>query len=195
MRFTRREINERILETPFILNRVSVKPINILDVGACESPLALMLASMGHNVTALDLRKYPFTHPNLTSTIGDITKFHQAQKFDLVICLSTLEHIGLEVYGGKKNTQGDYLAIKNIYKLLKPGGKLLLTTPLADMDKTHELWKEFSQRTLIDLLAMFSRVKVLIGEKRSDQNWHIVDKLTPKNGNTPTGVALVEAFK
>ncbi len=194
-RFTRREVNERILETPFILGRIPTNPVRILDVGACESPLSLMLASMGNDVTALDLREYAFPHPNLKSVVSDITKHNQTKKFDVIICLSTLEHIGLEVYGSKQISKGDKLAVKNMFNLLKPGGKLLLTTPLANVDKTHELWREYSIETLSKMMEDFSKVTILIGAKNSNQQWNITDKIDTNGTQTPIGVALIEAIK
>jgi len=68
---------------------------------------------------------------------GDIrkTKFSE-NTFDLAICISTLEHIGMDnkIYGYGKNDNdfGSQLeAMKEIYRILKPGGKLLLTLPFG----------------------------------------------------------------
>mgnify|MGYP001608894620 FL=1 len=65
-KLTVRQINERILEIPFVLSKVSG---SVLDVGSNESPISLMLASMGHKVTSLDLRISSFNHLNNVSTV------------------------------------------------------------------------------------------------------------------------------
>lgn len=48
---------------------------------------------------------------------------------DLVICISTLEHIGLGRWGDPLIVDGDIRAMKEAYRILKIGGLLVLTIP------------------------------------------------------------------
>ena len=64
-------VNERIIEVPFVLQRLP-KSGRILDVGCSNSALSLQLACMGYQVTAIDVRHYPFSHPNLKFYQEDI---------------------------------------------------------------------------------------------------------------------------
>lgn len=50
--------------------------------------------------------------------VGDITKFDCGRQFDLVSCFETIEHV--PVYNE---------AIANLFKLVKPGGLLLVSSP------------------------------------------------------------------
>lgn len=194
-RLTRREINERILEMPFVLSRVSGC---VLDVGANESPVSLMLASLGHKVTALDLGISAFNHSNIENVQADITKWKRENYFDTVICLSTLEHIGLEVYGGKKNSNGDRLAINNIYVSLKPRGKLLLTVPVSAKYFNTPSWRSYDLISLKKLLLKFGKVNLRFGIRDDKQHWSLVNTI-PKNHpfdpHMPSAVALIEAIK
>jgi SAM-dependent methyltransferase len=49
--------------------------------------------------------------------------------FDAITCVSTIEHIGCFVYGQFVDRFGDEVAMRHMRKLLRPGGRLLLTTP------------------------------------------------------------------
>lgn len=152
---TRRFVNERVVELPWVLGNLPPPPVRILDVGACESPLALMLASIGYQVTAVDLRPYPFTHPNLEAVTGDITRWLPAQYYNIIICLSTLEHVGLPVYAGAVMSDGDVRAVKQMWQLLRPGGQLLLTVPLARRYRVRPAWREYDIGTLKSRLRLF----------------------------------------
>lgn len=83
----------------------------------------------------------------------------------MAISLSTIEHIGLGVYGdsndGVQNhlNDADQKAAKSIYNLLKPGGLFVLTVPFGkpvtsafqrvyDTKRLNELLKPFSIKSL-----------------------------------------------
>ena len=122
---------ERMVEVPFVFRHVNV-PIggSILDFGCVESPLSLHLANVGYRVTGVDLRPYPFTHPNLRTIRADIRAAAlPAGGFDAVISLSTLEHVGLNAYGGIESADADLEVMAVFRRALRPGGRLLLTVP------------------------------------------------------------------
>lgn len=183
---TRCEVNERVVETPFVLANLPRRG-KVLDVGACESPISLMLASLRYQVTALDLRPYPFDHPNLQVKVADITRWRSSDQYDVIICLSTLEHI-----------LTDSRAIANMWASLRPGGKLLLTTPAAVDPATYPGWRSYSLRQIRRLLAKkFVVVKHWLGTKDDQQHWQLVAKMVSQSqkGTTPTAVHLIVARK
>src|SRR3989442_9806581 len=83
---------ERIVEVPFVLRHLDAPPgSRILDFGCSESPVALHLASLGYQVLAVDLRPYPFPHPNLTVIRGDfLAATLPASSVHVVIALSAV---------------------------------------------------------------------------------------------------------
>lgn len=192
---TIRQVNERILEIPFVLSRIHG---TVLDIGSNESPVSLMLASLGHKVTSLDIRISSFNHLNIENVQMDITGWKRESYYDTVVCLSTLEHIGLEVYGGMQMKNGDQLAIDNIFTSLKPGGKLLLTVPASVKYHITPTWRSYDVKSLKSLLKKFKSLKIEFGIRDLEQNWYLVDKIPDKHlfdPRMPSGVALVEATK
>jgi SAM-dependent methyltransferase len=134
-------VNERIVETAYAFCALAAvePPAPILDVGATESSLALSLASLGFNVTALDPRPYPLDHPNLEVVVGAVEELNADEpRFAAALCISTLEHIGTGEYGQTANDGADEAAIRRIHALTQPGGVLVLTTPFGHARKGEE---------------------------------------------------------
>lgn len=131
---TRLDINERIIENPFVFQHLpKSKKTKILDIGSCETIMPIQLASLGYQVTGMDIRPYDLTHPNLKFIQEDICQTTlPKESFDVITCISVIEHIGLDTLYGKSHKQtSDKKALQQMYKLLKPGGELILTTPVA----------------------------------------------------------------
>ena len=152
---------------------------------------------MGHKVTSLDLRISSFNHLNINNIRADITKWSKPDYFDTVICLSTLEHLGLEVYGGHKLHNGDQMAIDNIFASLKSGGKLLLTVPASVSFQITHTWRSYDTYSIKKLLTKYKSVNIRYGI-RIDQKWQVVAKIPEKfdfDPHMPSGVALIEAYK
>lgn len=85
--------------------------------------------------------------------IADITKpnkFLHDKTFDIIVCVEVLEH-----------TLNPFSAIRNIYRLLKPSGALLLSVPFNF--RIHgplpDCWR-FTEHGLRELLRKFSQVEI-----------------------------------
>ncbi len=126
-------MDERVIDYPFAHGNLGLlSGAKILDVGCLGSILPIELASLGHQVWGLDLGEYPLSHPNLTFVKGDATHMPFADGFfDAVVAISTIEHIGLGRYGDEDDSQSDRKAVEEIRRVLKPGGRLLLTVPFG----------------------------------------------------------------
>jgi 2-polyprenyl-3-methyl-5-hydroxy-6-metoxy-1,4-benzoquinol methylase len=116
-------INERSIELQFVFKCLSQKwPKTVLDVGTGATALPHLIRNCGFLVTAIDnIRDYwPFGLINRHYYVinDDITKTHLKDTFDFITCVSVLEHI--------RDHRG---AIRSMFKLLKPGGHLVLTFP------------------------------------------------------------------
>lgn len=128
-------INERIVEVPFVLNNLSKLPVDaeVLDVGCAESILPIQMASLGYRVWGIDLREYPYEHPNFTFRKADACTVDFGNiRFDVVSAVSALEHFGLSAYGHASSKQrADVAAMENFYRLLKKGGVAIITVPFG----------------------------------------------------------------
>ena len=103
--------------------------VKVLDVGSTESLLIYELLHRGYAVLGIDQR--PYQEPNKYTEIMDITHHYLSykKKYDYIVAISTVEHIGLGAYGDIKNNIGDKEAIINIANLLQPNGYFIITLP------------------------------------------------------------------
>lgn len=116
-------INERPIEFAFLFRQlVNLWPKKVLDVGAGMTSLPHLMRNCGFHVTATDNIKdyWPRGMINRHYHVlnDDITQTTLTDSYDVITCVSVLEHI-------KEHQE----AIKSMYKLLVPGGRLILTCP------------------------------------------------------------------
>lgn len=147
-RFTVGEIHERIVEVPFVFRTLARAPAGgrVLDVGSAESTVAFSLAALGFRTIALDPRGYPLPHPRLQAVQEDIARWAGPGEgsLDAIVCLSTLEHLGLKAYGAPSNDGDlDRHTMSRFLSWLKPGGLLALTAPfgrraVSDFERTYD---------------------------------------------------------
>ena len=127
--------SERDVEYDFAYRNVVGSGLKILDIGGCDSLLPLFLAKAGHHVTVYDFRKYPERHPNLTVIQGDfLSNDLPAGSFDLVILISTIEHIGLGGYGAPEYSNADFTVMKEVNRILIDKGKVVVTFPFNEKE-------------------------------------------------------------
>lgn len=176
VRFLVETKSERIVEIPLVLGNLPTTKATILDVGCRYSLLSIQLASLGHKVYGLDINPYTKEHPNFIFNQGDILKPpYKKAFFDMAISLSTIEHIGLGVYGdtndGAQNhlNDADQRAAKSIYNLLKPGGSFILTVPFGK-PITSAFQRVYDTKRLNDLLKPF-RIKSIEVFKADNGYW------------------------
>ena len=136
--------SERDIEYDFAYRSVTGRQSRILDVGGCDSLLPLVLCKDGHRVTVYDFRPYAGRHPNLSVIQSDFLRNTlPAGSFEVVLMISTIEHIGLGAYGAPVLQDGDFRAINQARRLLVDGGKLVLTFPFNQEERlftSFERW-------------------------------------------------------
>ena len=127
---TRLLVTEQVLENALILRHLG-EATDILDFGGFESTLPLSLNAMGRRVTVLDQRPYPFAADGLTTIRADVLQplAGLEARFDLTYSVSTIEHVGLGMYGSPVHDEGDRVALTHLWATVRPGGTLAFTVP------------------------------------------------------------------
>jgi SAM-dependent methyltransferase len=123
-------------EYPWALERAGLAPgSRVLDVGCGDSVFPVYLASLAHRVAAVDVE---FT-TNLGALHGLSTGYTRAdmrtlpftdEEFDAVFCISVIEHLPESQIP---------VAMQELRRVLKPGGRLLLTTDYYE-DASERIW-------------------------------------------------------
>jgi len=127
-------VGEREIEYPWVYKRVSdLRDCRVLDVGAKRGlPITDLLLDQNTVYTIDSSLPESFSRGRLTAVKGDIrqTSFDDGF-FDAVVAVSTLEHVGV---AGRYDVdaadeEGDSHAMREIDRILRPGGRALLTLP------------------------------------------------------------------
>lgn len=132
---------------------------HILEIGSGEGYGIEYLSSKADQYTAID--KFPSQY-NISDSEKKKVHFHQMSvpplenladnTFDFVVSFQVIEHI-----------KDDNFFIREIYRVLKPGGKLILTTPNREMSITLNPWhiREYLSNELENLVKKtFSNVEM-----------------------------------
>lgn len=129
-------LSERVVEVPWVMRNLPVGHRRVLDTGTANAPLAYqrLLCRLDADVQGADL--VPFELPGVRCTVADLRQlpFPDAS-FDAALCISTLEHVGMdnEVYfdssGQPVDEQGDLTALRELGRVTRPGGRVLVTVP------------------------------------------------------------------
>jgi SAM-dependent methyltransferase len=125
-------------EYPWALERAQLAPgARVLDAGCGASIFPIYLAAQGYQVSAIDLAPpigLDAQHGlHVDYRQGDITALPWPDVyFDAVFCISVIEHLGHE----RVKT-----ALAELRRVLRPGGRLLLTTDYYERADAR-LWYE-----------------------------------------------------
>lgn len=107
---------------------VEADPEWLLDVGS--TALLVGILSQVLPVTSVDVRPLPVELPGLTCQRGDITALpFEDGTVPMASSMSVIEHIGLGRYGDALDAHGSERACRELQRVLRPGGRLLLSFP------------------------------------------------------------------
>jgi len=162
--------NERSVEVPWALQRIGGAR-RVLDVGCSTSDYLAELAQeeqpASRQVYGLD-PDAPQPIRNVGIVRGTVVSppFPTAS-FDLILCISTVEHVGLPIYGQHEFPHGDILAMRHVRRLLAPGGRLLLTVPFGRA-QVNPWFRIYGRGSLRRLAGGFRALSVAFYRLRSD---------------------------
>jgi 2-polyprenyl-3-methyl-5-hydroxy-6-metoxy-1,4-benzoquinol methylase len=118
---------------------------DVLEIGCGSGEFAAWMAASGaHSViaedfspAAVEIASQAPPQRGLSFAVGDIQSIiHVAERFDLVISCETIEHV-----------PNPSKAVRELARVLKPGGTVLLTTPnYLSITGAHRIWREATGR-------------------------------------------------
>jgi SAM-dependent methyltransferase len=114
------------------------RPQRHIDIGSRIDGFVAHVAAF-REIEVLDLRTLDSVdHPNIHFTVADLTKLDPKleNSSDSISCLHAIEHFGLGRYGDELNPAGHLLGFANMVKMLKPGGRLYVSFPIASQSST-----------------------------------------------------------
>ena len=125
---------------------------NILEIGSGLGRVSQYIVKDFDNVTLSDfsdeyipILKKKF--PNNKVIQIDLTKCNIKNKYDCIICCNVIEHI-----------ENERLAILNLYRMLRPGGILIIQVPACpflynEIDKSIYHYRRYTKKSLHTLLS------------------------------------------
>lgn len=175
--------DERVIELPWVLARL--RPGRALEIGYAfaEPPyLAALLGAGFDELTGVDLAGAEV--PGLTTVQADVRELPFGNgSFDLVLCVSTLEHVGADNtgYGLEAETDGEsrLTALRELRRVLASQGRALITVPCGEPGDYG--W--FRQEDVHGWTRLFTRAGFFVEEQEvyelTEEGWRTAPELDP----------------
>ena len=159
-----RWIDERIVEYPWLFSRLPERPGNLLDAGSVLNHAFILCHPklQARDVTIMTLA--PEAHcawqKRISYVYGDIrSMIFRDEAFDDVVCLSTLEHVGLDnqcfhsspVAQTPAEPESHLLAVRELRRVLKRGGRCFISVPFGRHDR--QSWQQIFNGEMIEKLV------------------------------------------
>ncbi|AEF85541.1 conserved hypothetical protein [Treponema primitia ZAS-2] len=135
-------------------------PHNHIDIGSRIDGFVAHIASF-RSIDVLDIRPLAKSIPNIKFVQQDFTvplKTELIESYDSVSCLHALEHFGLGRYGDPINPDGYLLGLKNLYAIIKKGGKLYFSVPIGPQRLEFNAHRVFSMKYLLSLFDKYYNI-------------------------------------
>ena len=195
--------DERAIEIPWCLARYDGER-RVLDVGyAFAEPayLAGLAALKAAELIGVDLAAAEV--PGVRPVVADVRELPLRDgELDLVLCISTLEHVGRDntVYAvdAARDERGDEAALRELRRVLARDGRLLVSVPTGEAD--DQGWQV--QRPPEDWIARFERCGFLVFEDelyvRAADGWRtarLADARAARYGEHGAGAVLLAELR
>ena len=154
-----------MIELPWVLARLRGDRAIEVGYAFAEAPyLAALLQAGFDELTGVDLAEADV--PGMTTVRADVRELpFERDTFDLVLCVSTLEHVGADNSGLRPRSRGRsasrLTALRELRRVLAPGGRLLITVPCGEPDDYG--W--FRQDDVRGWTRLFTRAGFFIEEQ------------------------------
>jgi SAM-dependent methyltransferase len=152
--------DERAIEIPWTLSRYAGEQ-RVLDIGTANAEPAYVEGL--RELYAPELVTVDLAEP--ADVLADVRALpFEDGRFDVVFCVSTLEHVGLDnsAYGidATRDENGQEAALRELYRVLARDGRLLVTVPTGERD--DQGWQ--LQRAPREWISVFEQGGFLVFE-------------------------------
>ncbi len=182
-------LDERVVEYPWILSRLSVGQGRLLDAGSSLNHEMVLdhpkLKNKDITILTLAPERQCFWNRGISYVYHDLRDIpFREDFFDEIVCLSTLEHIGMDntklyikspLY--REQSVTDYLdAGLGLLRTLKKGGRLLVTVPYGRIE-AFQWFQQFDAVLLKDFIeTMKVRTSAATFYRYTERGWNISDQ-------------------
>jgi len=156
--------SERAIEYPFLLSCLPADGGRLLDAGSALNHHELLSMPWAKDfdihILSAGPEKECYYQQGISYLYADIRDIPTRDNYyDVVVCCSTLEHVGADnsIYGGaKENDIYAYIpAVWEMHRVIRPGGTFILTVPYG-MYQHHGWFQNYSRSLLVDALFPFA---------------------------------------
>ena len=144
--------SERLVEYEFVARNLvsSKKHADILDIGSGSSLLAKAIGELGKG--KWQVFRIDIAESNCDARMDARMTGFRKEVFSQVICISTIEHIGIGINSGDDDEDGDLKTVKEILRILKKGGSAIISVPYGKIKKLN--YRVYDRHALSRLVAV-----------------------------------------
>jgi SAM-dependent methyltransferase len=144
--------SERLVEYEFVARNLvsSKKQATILDIGSGSSLLAKAIGELGKG--KWQVFRIDIAESNCDARMDARMTGFRKEVFSQVICISTIEHIGIGISSGEEDNDGDLKTVKEILRILKKGGSAIISVPYGKIKKLN--YRVYDRHALSRLVAV-----------------------------------------
>ena len=163
-------IDERCIEYPWLMANFPEQSEKVLDAGSALNHEYLLDQPVWQgkllHILTLAPEGQAFWKKGISYLYSDLRDIPTRDShYDVVVCLSTLEHIGFDnsLYTGRQdfheNPHEEFiLVMQEIHRVLKPGGTLLLSVPFGKY-QDYGIFQQFDDHLLGRAIEAFGNAK------------------------------------
>jgi SAM-dependent methyltransferase len=182
-----RWLDERIVEYPWLFSRLRHGPGRLLDAGSVLNFASLLrhpiLQDKELTIMTLAPEEDCFWRRGLSYVYGDLRSIpFRDEYFDQIVCISTLEHIGLDntlLYTADETKnenapESHLVALREMRRVLRPEGSLFLTVPFGQREIRSwiQIFDSFAIDRILETLAA-REVRELYFRYHAEQGWRL----------------------